>query len=128
MKKCILISLILAICLSLSSCGINDCDDLADYFDDDIYFIKEMTDEEIDKFISKRAEEGFKLSDEIDEIICVNNKNNTDYNPEFAYIIEFDEEADAISFEEFLKGNSKIHCKRFEDMLIYGTSPIILKM
>ncbi len=128
MKKNILISLILAICLSLSACGINDCDDLADYFDDDIYFIKEMTDEEIDKFISKRAEEGFKLSGEIDEIIQVNNKNNTDYDPEYAYIIEFEDEDIAIDFEEYMKQASHIKCKRFEDIVIYGTSPIILKM
>jgi len=128
MKKSIIISLILALCLSLSACGINDCGDIADYFDDDIYFSKEMTDEEIDTFIQKREEEGFKLSGEINEIVRINNKNNTDVDPEYAYVIEFDEEADAVDFEEYVKQNSKIYCKRFEDIVVYGTSVNILKI
>ncbi len=128
MKKSILISLILLICLSLSACGINDCGDIADYFDDDIYFSKEMTDEEIDTFIQKREEEGFKLSGEINEIVRINNKNNTDVDPEYAYVIEFDEEADAVNLEEHVKQNSKIYCKRFEDIVVYGTSVNILKI
>ncbi len=128
MKRNLFISLILAVCLSLSACGINSCNDLADYFDDDIYVIKEMTDEKIDTFIQKREEEGFKFSGEINEIVQIFNKNNTDVDPEFAYIIEFDEESHAVAFEEFLKGNSEIYCKRFENILIYGTSVVILQI
>ncbi len=128
MKKYIAVILILALSFSLAACGINDCNDIADFFDDDVYYAKEMTDEEIETFIDKREEEGFKFSGEIVEIVHIKNKSNTDYKPEYAYAIEFDKEGEAAAFEEYIKQYSETYCKRFENIVVYGTSKVILEI
>ena len=64
MKRLFLLSIIISLVLSLTACGINDCDDVADYFDEDLYVVRELEEEmnytfDKTKFVQAKVFENF---------------------------------------------------------------------
>lgn len=122
------LTLCLLICVSLTACGgISSVSDVADHFDPDEYVIQRFTTSEIEEFVDKRLSEAEMMnktiSPDIMFITHVFNKQATDENPDWAYIIQFRTEDNAKEFESFI-GNNREN-KRFGSILIYGDSPII---
>ena len=126
MKRLFLLSIIISLVLSLTACGINDCDDVADYFDEDLYVVRELEEEKIKDYLERQPEEFQNYSDSIEEMFNVYKKTNTAAFEDWAYIVEFSDEETAGNCEKYLtESNKSITVKRFGDILVYGNSLVI---